>query len=66
MKPKLFRRIRLAVNIVLGCGCFMILNDGKSFTPNLIGLACFALLIVLNPTGDAWLQIHDNENNNRK
>lgn len=65
MKTKLFRNVRLAVNILLGCGCFFVLNDSDSFIPNLIGLACFALLIVLNPTGDAWVQIHNNDNNRK-
>lgn len=65
MKTKLFRNVRLAVNILLLCGCFLVFNDSETFVPNLIGLACFALLIVLNPTGDAWLQIHDNDNNRK-
>jgi len=59
---KVFRNVRLAVNILLGCGCFLVFNDSDSFKPNLIGLACFAVLLLINPTGDAWLQA----NNNRK
>lgn len=55
---KTWRNIRLAVNILLGCGCFAVLNESDSFTPNFIGLACFALLIVINPTGDAWMQVN--------
>lgn len=53
-----WRYIRLAVNILLGCGCFAVLNESDSFAPNLFGLACFALLIVINPTGDAWMQVN--------
>lgn len=53
------KTLRLIINIILGFGCFMVLNDGDSFLPNFIGLVCFALLIVLNPTGDAWMQTHD-------
>lgn len=59
MKPRTKRNIRLAVNILLVCGCFLVFNESESFTPNLIGLACFAMLIVINPTGDAWMQTHD-------
>ena len=54
-----WKYIRLAINILLGLGCFAVLNESDSFTPNLIGLACFALLIVINPTGDAWMQFND-------
>lgn len=61
MKPRTIRNIRLAVNILLGCGCFLALNESNSFTPNLIGLACFALLIVINPTGDAWMQVNNKD-----
>ena len=58
---KTFKIIRLIINIILGFGCFLVLNDSESFTPNLIGLACFALLIAINPTGDAWMQFHDDK-----
>lgn len=63
MKPRTIRNIRMAVNILLGCGCVMVFNESSNFTPNLIGLACFALLIVINPTGDAWMQVN---NHNKK
>lgn len=56
---KTFKIIRLIINIILGFGCFLVFNDSESFTPNLIGIACFALLIAINPTGDAWMQTHD-------
>jgi len=58
---KTFKIIRLVINILLGIGCFAVFNEGESFKPNLFGLACFALLIVLNPTGDAWMQFHDDK-----
>lgn len=36
------------VNIILGLGCWLIVNEGSSIIPNLVGLACAALLIVIN------------------
>ena len=56
---KTFKIIRLVINIILGIGCFAVFNESDSFTPNLIGLACFALLLLINPVGDAWMQTHD-------
>lgn len=53
--------IRLVINIILAMGCFMVLNESDSFTPNIIGLACFALLIAINPHGDVWMQFHDDK-----
>jgi len=53
------KTLRLIINIILGFGCFLVFNDSESFIPNFIGLACFALLIAINPTGDAWMQTHD-------
>lgn len=53
------KALRLTINIVLGFGCFAMLNDSDSFIPNLVGLACFGLLILINYTGDAWMQTHD-------
>ena len=58
---KTIKTIRLIINILLGCGCLLVFNESDTFAPNLIGLACFALLIVLNPTGDAWMQLNDND-----
>ena len=58
---KVFRNVRLAVNILLGCGCFLVFNDSDSFKPNLIGLACFAVLLLINPTGDAWLKTSEHK-----
>lgn len=57
------RNLRLAVNILLGFGCMLVFNESDTFTPNLIGIACFALLIAINPTGDVWLQAN---NHNKK
>ena len=36
------------VNIILGLGCWLIVNESDTFVPNFIGLACAALLIVIN------------------
>lgn len=40
--------LRWCANIILGLGCWLIVNEGDSFVPNIIGLACAALLIVIN------------------
>ncbi len=41
--------IRWCMNIILGTGCLLVFNENPdNFTPNLIGLACFFLLIVIN------------------
>lgn len=45
--------LRWAVNVLLGFGCFLVLNENpETFTPNLIGLGCAALLIFLNKDKD--------------
>lgn len=37
------------INIILGIGCFLVFNENEyDITPNFIGLACAALLIVIN------------------
>ena len=53
------RTLRLIFNILLGIGCFLVFNDSETFIPNLVGLACFALLIIINPKGDAWLRSNE-------
>ena len=40
--------IRLTSNVLLGLGCFFVFNEGESIVPNIIGLACAALLILIN------------------
>lgn len=45
--------VRWCANIVLGLGCWLIVNEGESLVPNLVGLACAALLIVINRDNDA-------------
>ena len=41
--------IRWCVNIILGFGCFLVLNENPDdITPNFIGLICIALLIAIN------------------
>lgn len=45
--------IRWCANIVLGLGCWLIVNEGESLVPNLVGLACAALLVIINRDNDA-------------
>ena len=46
---KTLHYMRWAVNVLLGIGCFLVFNENpETFSPNLIGLACAALLIILN------------------
>lgn len=40
--------LRWCANIILGLGCWLIVNESDTFVPNLVGLACAALLIVIN------------------
>ena len=41
-------KLRICASCVLGLGCWLIVNEGSSIIPNLVGLACAALLIVIN------------------
>lgn len=45
---KALQAAKWVVNIILGLGCWLVVNESESFTPNLVGLACAALLIVIN------------------
>ena len=45
---KTYKIIRLVINIILAMGCFMVLNESDSFTPNFVGLACFVVLLYIN------------------
>lgn len=45
---KTLETLRWCANIILGLGCWLIVNEGESFIPNFIGLACAALLVVIN------------------
>lgn len=40
--------LRWLANAILMVGLFGIFNEGDSFLPNLVGLGCFALLILIN------------------
>ena len=40
--------VKLIINIVLAVGCFLVFNESDSFTPNVVGLACFVALLYIN------------------
>lgn len=40
------------INIILGIGVFLVFNESDTFIPNLVGLACAALLVVINREKD--------------
>lgn len=42
------KTIKLIVSIILAFGGMLIFNESNTFTPNFIGLACLALLVVVN------------------
>lgn len=43
------KTLRLIINIILGIiGLFLVFNESDTFTPNFVGLGCFALLIYIN------------------
>lgn len=45
---KTLQAAKWVVNIILGLGCWLVVNESETFIPNLVGLACAALLIVIN------------------
>ena len=46
---KILHRLKWAANVLLGFGCFCALSENPdNFTPNIIGMACFILLIIIN------------------
>ena len=49
---KTLHHIRWVANVLLGLGCFLVLNESDSFVPNFIGLACYILLIIINRDND--------------
>ncbi len=53
---KTLRIVRFIVNVILAAGTLLVFNESDTFVPNFIGLACGALLIVINPKGDAWMR----------
>lgn len=40
--------IKFILNVVLGLGTWLILNESDNILPNLIGMACFVTLLWLN------------------
>ena len=42
------KTFKTIINIALGFGTLLVFNESTSITPNFIGIACFALLIVVN------------------
>lgn len=47
------KTLRIILSIILALFGMMIFNEGNSFTPNFIGLACLALLVVINADKEA-------------
>lgn len=47
------KTLRIILSIILALGGMLIFNEGSSFTPNFIGLACLALLVVINADKEA-------------
>ncbi len=41
-------KLRICVSCVLFLGCVGMFNESETFIPNLVGLACAALLTVIN------------------
>jgi hypothetical protein len=47
------KTLRIILSIILALGGMLIFNEGNSITPNFIGLACLALLVVINADKEA-------------
>ena len=45
---KVINAVRWCANSILSIGLIGIFSEGSSFLPNLVGLGCFALLILIN------------------
>ena len=46
---KTLEKLRLTASVLLGfIGIPLVFNESNTFVPNFIGLACYALLIVIN------------------
>lgn len=46
---KALEKLRLAASVLLGfIGIPLVLNESETFLPNIAGLVCYALLIVIN------------------
>lgn len=49
------KALKTIANIVLGCGCLLILNENiEALWINLLGFACIALLCVINAPASAF------------
>lgn len=42
------KTIKIILTIIFALGGLMVFNESESFTPNFIGLACWAVVIALN------------------
>lgn len=42
------KALKTIINIILCLGLFLVFNESDTIIPNLIGLACFGLLIAFN------------------
>jgi hypothetical protein len=47
------KTLRIILSIILALGGMLIFNESNSITPNFIGLACLALLVVINADKEA-------------
>lgn len=47
------KTLRIILSIILALGGMLIFNESNSFTPNFIGLACLALLVIINADKEA-------------
>ena len=46
---KILEKLRLTASVLLGfIGIPLVLNESDTFLPNIAGLVCYALLIVIN------------------
>mgnify|MGYP006992115762 CR=1 FL=1 len=53
------KAIKLIVSIILAFGGMLVFNESDTFTPNFIGLACLALLVVVNIDKDTLDKIQN-------
>ena len=53
------KTIKIILTIIFALGGLMVFNESESFTPNFIGLACLALLVVVNIDKDTLDKIQN-------
>ena len=51
------KTLRIILSIILALFGMMIFNEGDSFTPNFIGILCWALLVAINIDKDTLEKI---------